>query len=136
LAIAPKQLAAVAALIDQQLVRSAHDCSEGGMLVAAAEMAIAGRLGLDLNLAGVPQHDELDNLAACFAETPTRILLELEPDKLDAVARLLKEQGVPFGQIGYFNDTRRLTVRNDAGGTLADLAVEDLWAAWRKPLDW
>ena len=46
LGVGPKTAKAVAGLISNGLVKSAHDCSEGGMLVAAAEMAFAGRVGL------------------------------------------------------------------------------------------
>lgn len=133
---APAQLAAVAQLIAQGLVRAAHDCSEGGLLVAASEMAFAGRLGLDLDLAGVPRHGELTELAACFAENPTRILLEIAPDNFDAVAKDLAAASIPFGQVGAFNDTAKLTVRSDTRGQFLDLAIQTLHDAWIKPLDW
>ncbi|MHC4994717.1 MAG: phosphoribosylformylglycinamidine synthase subunit PurL, partial [Planctomycetota bacterium] len=133
---APAQLAAVAQLIADGLVRSAHDCSEGGLLVAASEMAFAGRLGLDIDLAGVPRDGELTELAACYAENPTRILLEVTPDHFDAVARALAARSVPFGQVGVFNDTARLTVRSEARGQFVDHAVQSLRDAWIKPLDW
>jgi len=133
---APKQLATVAGLIDAGHIRSAHDCSEGGMLTAAAEMAFAGRLGLDVNLAGVPRRGELSDFAACFAENPTRILVEIEPEKLDTVARTLKSANIPFGQIGTFNEAGKLTVRSDEAGPLADLSIDDLLNTWLKPLDW
>ena len=136
LTTAPKHLATIAKLIDQGLIRSAHDCSEGGMLVAATEMAFAGRLGLDVDLAGVPRRGELTDFAACFAENPTRVLLEIAPDKFDAVARTLREAEVPFGQIGTFNESSKLTVHSDAAGSLADVEIETLLNAWLKPLDW
>ena len=66
----PANARAVASLIEHNLVRSAHDCSEGGLLVAAAEMAFAGRIGLDLNLAALPGGQTLDAPAACFANLP------------------------------------------------------------------
>lgn len=133
---APAILAAVASLIADGHVASAHDCSEGGMLVAAAEMAFAGRLGLSLDLDGMPRHDELPAAVACFAETPSRILLEISPAHFDHVARRLTAQGVPFGQIGRFDETDRLTLRSGTAGRLADLKIEDLLNAWLKPLDW
>ena len=136
LSTAPSQLATIAKLIASEHIRSAHDCSEGGMLVAASEMAFAGRLGLSLNLAGVPRHDGLSDTAACFAETPTRILVEIEPDKLAAVSEALGAAHVPFGHIGTFNDTGRVTVTNEARNEIADVAIDDLLAAWQGPLDW
>jgi len=134
--VAPQTLATVAELITRGLVRSAHDCSEGGMLVAAAEMAFAGRLGLDLDTAGVPRDGELTTAAACFAETPTRILIEVHPDKLDTVARTLRDANVPFGQIGTFTDTDHVTLRAPDTGRVMEFRVEELWTAWRTPLNW
>jgi len=135
---APHQLATVAALIEQQLLASAHDCSEGGLLVAASEMAFAGNLGLSLNLHAVPRprNDNLCDLAACFAETPSRILVEVAPDHLESVIRILKQADVPFGEIGRFNDSATLTVRSHDAGRLLSIDIEKLRNTWRKPLDW
>jgi phosphoribosylformylglycinamidine synthase len=133
---APRQLAAVAALIAAGHVRSAHDCSEGGLLVAAAEMSFAGRLGLELDLAAVPALCELSATAACFAETPSRVLVEVEPDHFGAVAAALRKAKIPFGHLGAFNDSDRLTVRNDAQGRLAAWSIDDLRRTWTAPLDW
>ncbi len=128
--------AAVAGLIAKGLVRSAHDCSDGGLLVAAAEMAFAGRIGLDMDLEGVTAVRELDDVTACFTETPSRYLLEIAPASLDAAVRMLLDSNVPFGQIGRFTAHQRLTVRCAKHGRLLDAALDDLRAAWLKPLDW
>jgi phosphoribosylformylglycinamidine synthase subunit PurSL len=132
---APRVLGAVARLIDAGLVRSAHDCSEGGLLVAAAEMAFAGRLGLEMKLSGVPRQGSLDAPALCFAETPTRILLEIEPTRLDSIARTLCQLNVPFGHVGTFNNSGRFTVHDDRV-VVSDLPIDELVTAWRRPLDW
>ena len=105
----------VAVLISAGHVRAAHDCSDGGLLVAAAEMAMAGRLGLDLTLHGLD----------CFSEEPSRYLLEIAPD---ALAHL----GVPHTVIGTFNDTARLTLADDQ----LNIPIDDLLAAWLGTLDW
>ena len=136
LTTAPTQLATVAELVAAGHVRAAHDCSEGGMLTAAAEMAIAGRLGLDIDLSAVPRRDPVDETAACFAETPSRILLSVTASAFDAVARALTAASVPFGQVGTFTDTGRLTVRSDGAGLIADLTVRQLKDAWQGPLNW
>jgi phosphoribosylformylglycinamidine synthase len=132
----PRTAAAVAELIGRGLVGAAHDCSEGGMLVAAAEMAFAGDLGLAIDLAAVPAEDPLADHAACFAETPGRYLIEIPPHHFDEVVRALRQAGVAHGEIGTFNTTARLTVRSAASGRLADVAVDELRQAWRQPLDW
>jgi len=132
----PANAQAVASLIEQGLVRSAHDCSEGGLLVAAAEMAFAGRIGLDLDLGTLPGGQDISAPAACFAETPSRYLLEIQPDKLDAVIKSLHKTDTPFGQVGTFTDHDRLTARTSLDGRVLDAKLDDLRNAWLGPLDW
>ncbi len=132
----PANAHAVASLIEQGLVRSAHDCSEGGLLVAAAEMAFAGRIGLDLDLGALPADAPIDTPAACFAETPSRYLLEIAPDKLDAVIRTLRKSEIPFGQVGAFTTHNQLTLRTPRDGRILETNLDDLRNAWLGTLDW
>ncbi len=88
----------VAGAIAAGLVRSAHDLSEGGLAVAAAEWAHAGRLGLDLDVGSAAE--------VLFGEGPGRYLLEVRPEETDRVGALL-----PSGmRIGSVTDTGRLRV--------------------------
>ena len=75
---ATERHAQVADAIETGLVVSAHDPSEGGIAVAAAEWAFAGRCGLDLALD--------DDLHVLFGEGPGRYLVEIRPDDADAFA--------------------------------------------------
>ncbi|MEX0745516.1 MAG: phosphoribosylformylglycinamidine synthase subunit PurS [Phycisphaeraceae bacterium] len=136
LAQGPTSARAVAALIAAQLIASAHDCSDGGLLVAAAEMAFAGRVGLDLDLTHLPADRELDTIAACFAETPGRYLLEVRPDKLDATIKSLRSANAPFAQVGTFAEHNRLKLRTARAGQVLDASLDALRDAWRAPLDW
>lgn len=68
---APALYRALHQAINQGLVKSCHDLSEGGLSVAAAEMCIGGRLGLVL--------DESLSPEACFAETNSCLLAEIDP---------------------------------------------------------
>jgi phosphoribosylformylglycinamidine synthase len=119
--LGPRTARRVGGALDGGLVSAAHDCSDGGLLVAAAEMAMAGGLGLDLEPLPVPR---------CFCEEPSRYLLEIEAGKLDAVRAHLEE--VPFAVIGSFNDSGRLTMP----GAGLDVGVDELQAAWLSTLDW
>jgi phosphoribosylformylglycinamidine synthase II len=83
LELAPRHLRALHAAIVAGLVRAAHDLSEGGLAVGAAEMAFAGDLGLELELERVPLAP-LDARADAtavrlFSESCTRFLVEVEP---------------------------------------------------------
>lgn len=126
----PRLAKAVAQLIAEGLVRAAHDCSEGGLLVAAAEMALAGDLGLDLNVSEMPVRGAVNLTARLFAESPSRYLLEVRERDLPAAQRRLGD--LPHAVIGAVNDSRRLTVA--AAGV--DLEIDSLRRAWRGTLDW
>jgi phosphoribosylformylglycinamidine synthase len=131
---ARRTLAAVEGAIALGLVRAAHDLSDGGLAVAAAETAFAGDLGLDLDLAKVPgpvrRSDRL-----LFSESPSRMLLEVPPDRLAALERHFAAAGVVFGTIGRVTETPRVRVR-DVSGTrdVVSAPLADLRAAWRNAL--
>ncbi|MEM7577961.1 MAG: phosphoribosylformylglycinamidine synthase subunit PurL [Planctomycetota bacterium] len=123
---------AVASIIAAGQARSAHDCSEGGLLVAAAEMAFSGDVGLELALPPTT----LSTPTQLFAETASRYLLEIHPDHMDAALKTLRAAGVPFAQVGSFANHARLTVRDPQAGQVLDLPLQQLRDAWRNPLDW
>ncbi|MBH06864.1 MAG: phosphoribosylformylglycinamidine synthase [Phycisphaeraceae bacterium] len=127
----PKAALAVADLIQQGLARSAHDCSDGGLLVAAAEMAIAGRMGLQLELKTICKQMEVTIHEACFSETPGRYLLEIESNHLAQTAAVLDSHHAPHFTVGTFADHGRLIVTDHV-----DEPIEKLFEAWRQPLDW
>jgi phosphoribosylformylglycinamidine synthase len=132
----PVNAQAVSQLIQRGLVEAAHDCSDGGLLTAAAEMAFAGRVGLKLDLDAMPAAGELSDAARCFAETPSRYLLEVAEADWAELATTLSAQQVPFASIGHFNRTDRLTVSTADGHKLVDTDVDNLRATWLHPLDW
>ncbi len=128
--LAPRVARAVAELISDGSVRSAHDCSEGGLLVAAAEMAMAGGLGLQLDLTGLPTEADPPLEHRCFGEQSGRYLIEVSPDDLAAVGTHLGD--LPWAVIGTFHATRRLTLSGDK----LDVPLEEHLNAWLGTLDW
>ena len=122
----PRTARAVAKVVSERLVCSAHDCSEGGLLVAAAEMALGGGLGLDLDLDQVPNIGDADVVARAFAEHPSRYLLELDRNALDAVLGLL--EGIPASVIGTVQEEASFTVRS--GDELSIIGIDELQAAF------
>ncbi|GBF73635.1 phosphoribosylformylglycinamidine synthase II [Paenibacillus sp. 598K] len=90
-----KLLGGVLAAIQQGLVASAHDLSEGGLAVALAESCISGKLG-----AQVAVTSELRADLALFSESQSRILLSAKPEQAAKLQALLGEHGVPHAVIG------------------------------------
>ncbi len=86
-------------MIRTGLVRSAHDCSEGGLGVALAEACFspAGSLGAKIDLSAASQR-RLDEIL--FNESQSRIVLSTVPENADAVLQLAQERGVPAHRLG------------------------------------
>ena len=116
------------------LVRACHDLSEGGLAVAIAEMAFAGGLGARLDLSRVPHDGKLGDHALLFAESNSRFLLEVAPERLDAVRAALA--GVPFAVVGEVLEERIVRILDRDGAEVVREPIEVLESAWRGTLAW
>ena len=132
---APKIAAKIAAAIAKGLVASCHDCSEGGLAVALAEMAFAGGLGIEADLRGLPSGKDCSRAdVQLFSESNSRYIVEVTPDKYDAFARLMLN--LPFGQIGKVTEEKTLVIKALDGETVIEKDIETLKQAWQKTFDW
>jgi phosphoribosylformylglycinamidine synthase len=123
----PRTARVVHAAIRGGHVQSAHDLSEGGFVLAAAEMAFAGGLGASIDLDAIVVAGEVSESARAFAETPSRYLLEVKPDEVELLRPLLGE--VPFAVVGEVTtDSSLRVVRGNT--VVAEMTLEDLHSAW------
>jgi phosphoribosylformylglycinamidine synthase len=115
------------------LVEAIHDCSEGGLGVAAAEMAFAGGFGMDLFLKEVPA--QLDrNDTVLFSESHSRFIVEVSAKHQKAFERILK--GLPLGLAGCVAESKILRVFGLNGKLCVQSSLDDLKEAWQRPLRW
>ena len=115
------------------LIVSCHDCSEGGLAVALAEMAFAGDLGIAADLRGLPVSDDCVRAdMRLFSESNSRYIVEVEPEKYDEFAKLMLN--VPFGQIGEVAEDSRLVIQDEGQRRVVDMDLAALRDAWKKPL--
>ncbi|HZZ18584.1 MAG TPA: phosphoribosylformylglycinamidine synthase subunit PurL, partial [Opitutaceae bacterium] len=101
-------------------VGAAHDLSEGGLLVAAAEMLFgSGRLGasLDLSALSAPRLDAL-----LFGESQGRVIVAVSPTDSAALVASAKASGVPADDIGTVTEAPSLSVRTSRGPVEWDVA--------------
>ena len=132
---AKKVFAALALATEKRLVRACHDCSEGGIAVAAAEMAFAGGFGMDLYTVTVPRPKEIErDDMILFSESNSRFICEVAPENCDAFEACLK--GVPLAPIGRVTRAKRFRVRGLRGQTLITEKLDALKTAWKQPLAW
>ncbi|WP_417380546.1 phosphoribosylformylglycinamidine synthase subunit PurL [Gimesia sp.] len=131
---APEIFKALHLAIQKQLIRSCHDLSEGGLAVAAAEMAFAGGYGMKLDPTRLPEALELSTPSLLFSESNTRFLLEVPLDKMDALYECFGD--LPLVDIGEVIGTRQFTIKGTSGGTAVSASLDELKAAWKNPLAW
>jgi phosphoribosylformylglycinamidine synthase len=117
--------------IRQGLVCAAHDCSEGGLAVALAEMCLAGRLGAAVELNDLPglETPSLSTAELLFCESNGRLLVEVSPQNGVAFKETLA--GVPHALIGVVAGDGRLRVSR-AGLPQLNLPVEELVRRWQR----
>jgi len=116
----------------QGLVSACHDCSDGGLAVAVAEMCIGGRLGAQIDLDAVPACDCANALELLYSESQSRLVVSGAPGKAAAFEALFA--GQHCARIGVVGGA---TLQIDqAGKPLLDLGVEDLARAFKAPLNW
>jgi phosphoribosylformylglycinamidine synthase II len=136
--MAKQTYAAVHQAITAGLVRACHDLSEGGLAVAAAEMAFAGGLGAKLALHSVPRELPVGlaqaDVVLLFSESNTRFLCEVAPTNAAAFEAALA--GVPLARIGEVAAGERLEILGSSGAKLIDGSIAELKEAWQKPLRW
>ena len=108
--------------MDKGLVKSCHDCSDGGFAVAIAEMCIAGGIGAEIDLSKVKGTD----MVKLYSESNTRWIVEVSGGDESDFKKILGRKAVCIGKTGG----TRLKIKESS----VSLAVKDLRAAWKEPV--
>ena len=120
---------ALSTAIQSGLIRTAHDCSEGGVAVAAAEMCIGGRVGAEIDIDGT---GESSVWARLWGESLGRFLVGVQPeDEADFIQWMA---GHPITMLGTVTDSENLTI-SDGYDVLIDVETTSMVEAWQKTLD-
>jgi phosphoribosylformylglycinamidine synthase len=131
---------AVRDLIREGLVKSAHDCSEGGLAVALAECCFNPEklLGADICCSHGPmgrrrQTSHSDVATVLFNESQSRIVISVAPENLDNTMLMLRKRDVPFQPLGKVGgDELRIQVDEETfAWPIADL-YDDWWNSIRR----
>ena len=118
-------------LADAKLIRSAHDCSDGGVAVTIGECCFDTEgLGVEVSIAetDVSSNVSLNRAAALFGESASRVVVSVSPARLADVLARAASAGVPARAIGEVGGSAlRISV---AGKTAIDMPVGDAERAW------
>jgi phosphoribosylformylglycinamidine synthase len=115
-------------LANRRLVRSAHDCSEGGLWVTLAEACVTGErpLGARVELAAAAG---LDDVGLLFGEAPSRIVISYDPARRRDIEAVATQAGAPFEVVGKVGGARVTVARG--GRTVVELSVDECARAHR-----
>ena len=112
---------ALLAAIQNNLVASATDLSEGGFAVALSEKAFgADQLGAEVTISG-------SSITALFSETQSRFLVTVKKEHADAFEKAVSDAV----KIGVVTKGDQLLVKNEDNTVLVDGTVSELRSAWK-----
>jgi len=129
-----KLMTALSKAIERGLVKACHDCSEGGLAVATAEMSFAGGLGMELNLTKVPASSLNRDDHILFSESNSRFLIEVESEKREDFENALA--GNCFALIGESTKKKVLKVFGLKGKTIIESNLFSLKKSWQEAIKW
>jgi phosphoribosylformylglycinamidine synthase subunit PurL len=123
--------------IQAGLVRSAHDCSDGGLAVALAESCFSSyrrdAIGARIDPSEHAKLSGIDNvLTLLFAESPSRIILSVKPEDAAAVRAIADQSGVACSTIGETSGPNLGFAHS--GKALFEIEVATLEEDWRNAL--
>jgi len=119
--------------IKKGCVKTIHDCSEGGIGVAIAEMIIGGRLGAVIYLEKIIREGKLRDAELLFSESNSRFIVEIKKQKKNVFEKCIK--GVPFAQIGKVEDSGKLMLYKNKT-KVAVIEIKEMVRKWRQRIRW
>jgi len=120
---------ALSKAINSGVVKTAHDCSEGGLGVALAEMCIGGRIGAKIDIDGT---GNISTWARLWGESLGRIIIAVSPQNNAKFLELMTGHTTTF--LGEVEATTHLSIV-DGFDELISIEVNDLVTSWQGTLD-
>jgi phosphoribosylformylglycinamidine synthase len=126
----------VLSLIRDDLLQSAHDCSEGGVAVTLAESCISGP-GRSFGAVIKSTRGRLRKDAVLFGESQSRVVISAKPVHREAIIGHAREFGVPAEVIGAVSNDRLIVAVGDEGSAerVIDQPVATLLDRWAFSLE-
>jgi phosphoribosylformylglycinamidine synthase len=115
------------------IIASCHDCSDGGLAVALAEVAFAGGLGMDIDLNFVPYRGKKRNDYILFSETASRFVVTVHPEDQRKFENIMA--GNIISAIGFITSDGLFQVTGLGGKLIIKEKIRKFKDAWQKPLN-
>ena len=117
------------------VIRSAHDCAEGGFAVTLAECCIGTGFGAQVDVPAVTSVEPkaLSDMTTLFSESASRVVVSVAPTAEVRLLELAARHGVPIRRIGVVRGTRiQLTID---GRTVIDESLADVERTWNTAIE-
>ncbi|PKN52941.1 MAG: phosphoribosylformylglycinamidine synthase subunit PurL [Deltaproteobacteria bacterium HGW-Deltaproteobacteria-13] len=119
--------------IQQDLIASCHDCSDGGLAVALAETSTAGGLGMSIDLRSVPYSGGKRDDYILFSESASRFIVTIHPEAQRRLEKIMA--GNIIGKIGLVTNDDVFQAKGLNGKSIIKEKINKLKDAWQKPLN-
>ena len=119
--------------IQQGIIASCHDCSDGGLAVALAETSIAGGLGMNIDLNSVSYIGKRRDDYILFSESASRFIVTIHPESQRKLEKII--HGNIADIIGIVTDDGLFQVTGIDGRLIINEKIFKLKEAWQKPLN-
>jgi phosphoribosylformylglycinamidine synthase len=117
LAVERKNGEFVRTLIESGRADTVHDCSDGGLLVALAEMAMVGNIGLEVGIAG----ETTESIPFFFGEDQARYVLAVPADRTQDILDEARNRGIFVTALGKTHAAKTLRVACEGEVSLSQL---------------
>ena len=124
-----KSMRAIQLLNEMSLLESCHDLSNGGLIVALAEMAFEGNIGVSITLDKLSDSRKLTNEECLFSESPSRYIVEIKKENLAKTEQILLENNIFYGKLGRTQKDPTIEIKN-----IVSFQVEELRRIWERAI--
>jgi phosphoribosylformylglycinamidine synthase len=115
--------------IQRGVIKSAHDCSEGGLAVALAESCISDKHNpVGARISSLPGSDTMRKDALLFGETQSRIIVSCSEQNTAIIKNIARENGAACERIGVVGGKHLII------GEMINLSLEQMDKKWRGAL--
>jgi phosphoribosylformylglycinamidine synthase len=115
------------------LIRSAHDCAEGGLAITVAECCFDTGWGVDIGVPGTKADETWRDVMTLFGESASRAVVSVEPQYALEFMRRASEAGLPALEIGRVGGDRiRMSID---GRVVIDEALQEIERMWSTAIE-
>jgi len=116
--------------ITEGLISSCHAVSRGGLAVHLAMVAMAGELGMEIQLAMIPVVSGLTVSQILYSESCGRFIITVAPEKKERFENIFS--GMKMEQVGLVTESGYLSIRDAKGRAIIEEDVFTLKGSWKK----